>query len=100
MKIVKEGSVFELVNYDGKGIQQVQFTEKLPEGGYSNGTTNEEVINMLIERFYHLQKVRYSPENQHTLFLLKDIRRLLFKRLAKKVQNVKQHNEDITNSGY
>jgi len=72
MIIVKEGTVFELVNYYGKGTQPVQFTEKLLKGGYSNGTTNEEVVNMMIERFCHLQKVRYSPENQHVLFLLKD----------------------------
>lgn len=99
MKVIKEGTEFELTNFNGEGSQLIKFTEKLPNGCYSNGTTNEEVINMLIERFYHLQKMRYSPENQHAIFLLKDVRRLLFKRLQRKVQNVKQHNEDITNSG-
>jgi hypothetical protein len=99
MQVIKEGTEFQLSNFNGDGSQTIKFTEKLPEGGYSNGTTNEEVISMMIERFYHLQKARYSPENQHAIFLLKDIRRLLHKRLQKKVQNVKQHNEDITGTG-
>jgi hypothetical protein len=98
MQIIKEGTEFKLMNFNGEGSQTIKFTEKLPEGGYSNGTTNEEVISMLIERFYALQKTRYSPENQHVIFLLKDIRRMLFKRLQKKVFNVKQHNESIADS--
>jgi hypothetical protein len=99
MKVIKEGAEFELLNFNGDSSQQLRFTEKLPAGGYSNGTTNEEVIDMMIERFYHLQKVRYSAENQNTIFLLKSIRRLLKKRLARKVQNVKQHNEDTEHPG-
>lgn len=95
MKVIKEGVEFELSNFNGDSTQLIKFTEKLLTGGYSNGTTNEEVIDMLIERFYHLQKAKYSAENQHIIFLLKEIRRLLRKRLARKVQNVKQHNEGI-----
>jgi len=94
MKVIKEGTEFELANFNGESTQFIRFTEKLAPSGYSNGTTNEEVIDMLIERFYHLQKTRYSAENQHIIYELKNIRRLLKKRLARKVQNVKQHNED------
>jgi len=98
MKVLKEGTEFELANFNGDTTQLIRFTEKIPTGGYSNGTTNEEVVDMMIERFYHLQKSRYSSENQHIIFLLKDIRRLLKKRLARKVSNVKQHNEDTNHS--
>ena len=97
MEIVKEGTEFKLDNFNNDSQQILKFTQKLPDGKYTNGTTNEEVINALIERFYYLQKTRYSSENQHIIILLKDIRRLLYKRLQKKVQNVKEHNESINN---
>lgn len=99
MEVIKEGTEFKLDNFDAKTQQILKFTEKLSTGEYSNGTTNEEVITALIERFYFLQKKRPSPENQHIIFLLKDVRRLLFKRLQRKVQNVKQHNESTSITG-
>lgn len=90
---VKEGIVYELCNFVS-GVQKVKFTEKLPDGTFLDGTTNEEVINMLIERFYSLQKKNYSSENATILIMLKNIRRLLALRFKRKKENTERYEEN------
>lgn len=93
MKEVKEGIIYDLENFSS-GTQRIKFTEKQEDGTFIDGTTNEEVINTLIERFYFLQKKNYSSENATILLLLKNIRRLLALRFKRKKENVERYEED------
>ncbi len=92
MKEIKEGVIYELSNF-GSGTQIVKFTEKV-EGTFNDGTTNEEVINMLIERFYTLQKKNYSTENAAILIMLKNVRKLLATRFKRKKENIERYEEN------
>ena len=85
---------YSLQNFgEGNGDQNVQFTSKDAEGNFVNGTTNEEVIDMLIERYYSLNKISFSAENQCAILLLKNVRVLQKKRLSRKIDNVIRYNE-------
>lgn len=94
MEIMKEGVRFKLNNFNNEGSQEVVFTHKLPDGTYAPGTTNEEVINMMIERLYALQKDHFSCENKVAIEALKMARKNLGKRLSKKVQHVQLLKEE------
>ena len=103
MKNNVTGHQYELSNFENKDQQGqiLQFIHKEPkeEGStelvtISDGTTNEDVINVLIERFYFLQKKNYSSENATIILLLKNIRRLLALRFKRKKENVERYEED------
>jgi len=93
MKEIKEGVIYELSNFGGS-TQTLKFTEKDANGNFNDGTTNEEVINTLIERFYTLQKKNYSTENAAILIMLKNVRKLLSTRFKKKKVNVEKYEEN------
>jgi hypothetical protein len=73
MKVLTAGHKYELANFEKKDEagQVIQFIEKLPEGGVSgnplytvnDGTTNEEVIRMLLDRMNSLQAKFPCREN-------------------------------------
>lgn len=88
-----EGVLYGLSNYNSEDSQQVQFTHKNIDGTYVSGTTNEEVVEMMLDRFNHFQKKRFSSENEVIIMMFKDIRRVLKKRLNNKIQLVKKSNE-------
>ena len=100
MQVIKEGIKYELDDFKRENAPQViQFTEKAKAGGYNPGTTNEEVIQMLVDRFYTLQRTNWSAENATIIILLKSVRQLLAKRLSRKIEKVKKYNgEDSTNT--
>lgn len=91
MNQIKEGIEYELKNFNTDKVQTVKFTEKIDEYTFSDGTTNEEVINMLIERFYYFQRKNFCVENQIIVTLLKDIRKLLAKRNDKKRKSLARY---------
>lgn len=94
MVIIQEGTKFALENFGGRGEPQViQFTSKDENGEFVLGTTNEEIVDMLIERMHYLNKKNYSSINQCIIILLKNIRQLMRKRLSKKVENVIRFQE-------
>ena len=92
MQTTKPGIAYKLFNFKSDAFQEIKFTEKL-EGNYIPGTTNEEVIEMMIDRFYQLNKKRFSSENQVIILLLKIIRQQLSKRLSRKIDNVKKYEQ-------
>ena len=92
MEAIKLGIRYKLFNFKSEEFQEIQFTEKA-DGKYVSGTTNEEVVDMLIDRFYQLNKKRFSTENQVVILLLKCIRQQLGKRLSRKIDNVKKYGE-------
>jgi len=93
MKEIKEGSIYELNNFSN-GTQVIKFTEKTQNGEFNDGTTNEEVITMLIERLFSLQKKNYSVENKTIIILLKNIKRLLAARHNKKKEYLNRYEEN------
>ena len=94
MEIVKPGVEYRLHNFkDETGFQTIRFTEK--DGAVVRpGTTNEEVINMLIDRMYELQKKNFSVENQCIIILLKNVRVLFKKRLNRKIDRVTKYQDE------
>ncbi len=92
MQSIKPGIAYKLFNFKSEECQEVRFTEKV-DGKYIPGTTNEEVIEMMIDRFYQLNKKSFSSENQVVILLLKLIRQQLSKRLSRKIDNVKKYEQ-------
>jgi hypothetical protein len=92
MQSIKAGVAYKLFNFKSETYQEVRFTEKV-DGQYQAGTTNEEVIEMMIDRFYELNKKSFSSENQVVILLLKVIRQQLSKRLSRKIENVKKYEQ-------
>ena len=94
MEIVKPGIEYRLHNFKSETeYQTVRFTEKTPTG-FNPGTTNEEVVSMLIDRLYALQNKNFSVENQSCIILLKQVRVLLKKRLNRKIDRVNKYQEN------
>ena len=73
MKIIREGHQYVLDGFENaaEGAQYLQFIEKIPSGnkeaGYldtvNDGTTNEEVLAVLIDRMNYLQSKFPCREN-------------------------------------
>lgn len=71
MKVITQGHTYELSNFENKNeCQTIQFIHKEPiENGstelktVADGTTNEEVIEMLIDRMMYLQYKFPCKEN-------------------------------------
>ncbi len=90
MKIIDEGYTYELENLDldCAPTQQLKFIKKEPaaddEARYEtvqNGTTNEEVLEMLISRLQYLQREKLScKENACTITKLEEALMWLNKR--------------------
>jgi len=88
MEEVIPGIEYTLKNFNTETHQTVRFVSK-DSSGFVDGTTNEEVVNMLIDRYYNLQKKAFSVENQVVIEHLKGARRAMAKRLTKKVHRLK-----------
>ena len=91
MEAEKKGVFYRLFNFKSASFQTVRFTEKV-DGEYVPGTTNEEVIEMLVDRFEHLNQRSWSVENELVLSLLRVIKQTLRRRLSRKIQNVNKFN--------
>lgn len=91
MEAEKKGVFYRLFNFKSASFQTVRFTEKV-DGDYIPGTTNEEVVDMLVDRFEHLNQRSWSVENELVLSLLQVIKQTLRRRLSRKIQNVNKFN--------
>jgi hypothetical protein len=97
MDILESGYVFKLQSFKGEFPQEIRFTQKLITGEFVDGTTNEEVVDMMIARMYALQVKNPSPENQCVIILLKSIKELLSKRLSKKIKKNEEREKGNEN---
>ena len=91
MEAERKGIFYRLFNFKSSTYQTVRFTEKV-DGEFIPGTTNEEVVDMLVDRFQHLNDRSWSVENELVLSLLQVIRTTLRRRLSRKIQNVKNYH--------
>lgn len=99
MDIIESGYVYRLNSFKGDNPQLVRFTQKLITGEFVDGTTNEEVVDMLIARMYALQVKNPSPENQCVIIMLKSIKELLSKRLSKKIRKNEEREKSFEDKG-
>lgn len=74
MKVLTPGHRYELSSHAGGAPQVLQFIEKKPVADgtpnmyvVNDGTTNEEVLGMLIDRMNHLQAVMPCVENENAV---------------------------------
>lgn len=95
MKILTPGHNYELANFENKEAagQTIQFIEKvqdqLIEGNLvtiNDGTTNEEVLEMLIDRMSYLQSKFPCRENAIVITKLEESLMWLNKRTADRVK--------------
>lgn len=68
MKVLTKGHKYELSNFESLAGQVLQFIEKEPSSNgdlktINDGTTNEEVLKMLIDRIQYLQQIVPCREN-------------------------------------
>ena len=93
MEAEKKGIFYRLYNFRTASYQTVRFTEKV-DGEHIPGTTNEEVIDMMVDRFEYLNQRSWSVENELILSLLHVIKGALRRRLGRKIRNVQNWNNN------
>lgn len=71
MKVLDLGHLYEVEDLDGHVVTQIQFIKKRPHGVLpdelvieTDGTTNEEVLRVLIDRLRYLYAALPSDETQ------------------------------------
>lgn len=71
MKALIPGHRYQLDSFEGESPQVLQFIQKEQVGAelqtVVDGTSNEEVIKMLIDRLQYLQEKLPSPENNQAI---------------------------------
>jgi len=89
MQILTPGHKYELDSFEGSEPQEIQFIEKVvaPAGGtdlitLNDGTTNEEVLEMMIDRMQSLQGKHPCRENSIVITNLEESLMWLNKRTA------------------
>jgi hypothetical protein len=95
MKVLTPGHRYELSNFDNKETkgQEIQFIEKTNIGEHSislitvnDGTTNEEVIEVLIDRIQYLNDKFPCRENSLAITLLEEALKWLNRRTEDRVK--------------
>lgn len=90
MRVIVEGHRYALANFDGDGEQKIRFIHKEPVENSTDlrtvedGTTNEEVLEMLIDRLQHLQAKAPCRENAIVITKLEEALLWLNKRTAER----------------
>jgi hypothetical protein len=89
MEILTPGHKYSLSNFEGDGDQILQFIEKVPTTEDStrlrtvnDGTTNEEVLAMILDRITHLQSKFPCRENAIVITKLEESLMWLNKRTS------------------
>jgi hypothetical protein len=88
MKIVEEGRVYGVRNFDSDDHQTIKFTRKRYDGTFSDGTTVEEIIRMLRDKFYHFNKISPSKENDACIHMCDGMLRQMIVRLENKRKEI------------
>lgn len=64
MVIKEKGRIYLVQNYNGNGYQELKFNRRRYDGTYSEGTTVEELLRVLRDKFYHFQSKVPSEYNK------------------------------------
>lgn len=95
MIAIKPGRIYDLRNFKSDKTQRIVFTHRLETGEYVEGTTNEEVLDMLLNRLYELQSSGFDAKNQVAIDNLKNAKAALKKRSRRK--RVKYYGDSYKN---
>ena len=89
MEILTKGHKYVLASHEGTNPQTIQFIEKKDVGGelitINDGTTNEEVLKMLIDRMIYLNEWVYDSYNSEAIIHLTNALNALHARTADRV---------------
>lgn len=94
MDIIETGYHYRVYDLKGENPQDIRFIKRNNLGTFDPGTTNEELVDVLIARMYALQIDNSSSENQCVIILLKAIRQLLNKIITKKIRNKNERSNN------
>ena len=86
--VSEKGISYELKDFKGGGVQFLRFNTKSEDGTYVDGTTNEQVIHVLIKRLIQQVIKRPDPITQEAIDKLREAQQLLKDR-TKKVRQEK-----------
>ena len=64
MKILEQGRIYLVKNFSGNGYQEIKFNRKKYNGEYLEGTTVEELLRVLRDKFYHFDRIEPSEHNK------------------------------------
>jgi hypothetical protein len=84
MRIIEAGRLYLLKNFSGNGHQEIKFNRRRFDGTYSEGTTVEELLRVLRDKFYHFDNIAPSPHNKLCIQKIEDCLSLMLLRLAEK----------------
>ena len=92
MKVIKPGHLYELDSLEHTVQQRLQFIEKELDVAVDNklitvndGTTNEEVLEMLIDRMKHLNKKMPCKESHQAITKLEEALLWIESRTSKRI---------------
>lgn len=93
MRVLKEGHTYELPGFeDPKNTQIIQFIDKAPAPGgtdlevVSDGTTNEKVLEVLINRLQYLNSKFPCRENALAITKMEEAKMWLEKRTSDRIK--------------
>lgn len=99
MKVIVPGHLYELDHLDGENTHQLQFVDR-GHGCDQEGTFNQEVIRVLIDRVKFLDSEKPWPLNKNILGHLRMALALHEARaMCRKVEDDRMHPEDIAVGG-
>lgn len=64
MKIIESGRIYMVKNFSGSTYQELKFNRRRFDGTYSEGTTVEELLRVLRDKFYHFDRIAPSNSNK------------------------------------
>lgn len=85
MKVTEEGHIYRVRHMDSAEEQELMFINRLNGAQVHDGTTNEEVLEVLIDRMRYLQKRMPCRENAIVLTKLEECLMWLQRRKALRV---------------
>lgn len=103
MKVIIPGHLYQVANFENKeDFQTIQFIQKEPvsEGSkdlktISDGTTNEEILEALIDRMEFLNEKFACPENDAAISNLKSCRGWLNRRTENRLKRQVEGTNEI-----
>lgn len=98
MQVIYPGHAYQLAHHDGVHVETLQFVQKVMDGEHLRvevaGTTNEEVIAVLIDRMEYLQEQVPCAENEEVLMHLRRSLQILNARTKDRMdRNVEETNQ-------
>lgn len=88
MRIIEQGRIYQVKNFTGNGYQEIKFNRKKHNGEYLEGTTVEELLRVLRDKFYHFDRIAPSEHNKLCIEYVDSCLRVLLIRLAEKKENL------------